>query len=346
MTLWSPRRSAQHSCEAGSQEHLPCNDVTTNNVEFVRFEVPKDTHDRMVSVPPTEYGLPAKSGNAMRVEVRHGDWGWNKEYVDSQGNKGKLIEGGWRAEAQWRTEQESGEIIRYQWSTMLHPDYPLNPKVNDPTREDHGEEIWQVIFQWHQGGTDRGVSPPVEFVISGDRIWLSLNKALPEDCPAGEQFGRWPVCGLARGSWHDFEAEIRWHRTEGTIKLKHNGCPVLFDGDEQLTGLSTLFEPQKYLVHFVDGKCVQQTDEQGNPIPNDKPASVYLKAGLYREPVTTSPEGPFVLYHDEFDRCVLQPARRLPGLPSLVAGPRRGFPPAPPGEMLERVRRRVRGERS
>lgn len=105
--------------------------------------------------------------------------------------------------------------------------------------------------------------------------------------------------GLDRGAWHDFAAEIKWHRSDGTIKFWHNGTPITFnpvpspanDGapypsqaTDTLTQLETLFPPK-------DGS-------QRSP-------SVYLKAGLYRRPAATTPGHSFVLYHDEISRSEL-----------------------------------------
>jgi hypothetical protein len=52
-------------------------------------------------------------------------------------------------------------------------------------------------------------------------------------------------------------------------------------GAQLLTGLATLFE--------------HQSGKPGQP-------QTYLKAGLYRKPAATNPDGPYVLFHDEFSR--------------------------------------------
>jgi hypothetical protein len=72
--------------------YAPCNDVTTPGTEFVGIHVPKGTTDRLQGVPVQ----PAKNGNAMRVEVRHGDIAWNPH---ANNGNGAPIPGGWRAEA-------------------------------------------------------------------------------------------------------------------------------------------------------------------------------------------------------------------------------------------------------
>jgi hypothetical protein len=252
--------------------------------------VPKGTTDRLQGVPVQ----PAKNGNAMRVEVRHGDIAWNPH---ANNGNGAPIPGGWRAEALGPTEPEGARPLRYQWSTMLDPGYVSNPRVDDPTDPNNGKPIWQVIFQWHQGDTDRGSSPPVAFTILRDNILLDVHRHDPANEARSIQVGQWAVANLERGLWHDFTAEIRWHPTDGSIKVWHNGQPVTFapqvppndPGQPQyppqptdtLTGLGTLFPPQT---------------------GSSKPSSAYMKAGLYRKGVNTTPAGPFILYHDELFR--------------------------------------------
>lgn len=264
--------------------YAPCNDVTTPGKEFVWAQVPKGTVDRLTSSPVQ----PAKDGNAMRVEVRPGDMAWNP-YAN------KEIPGGWRAEAVGPTEFQDVRPWRYLWSTRLDPTYVNDPRINDPNDPNNGKPIWQVVFQWHQGETDRGSSPPIEFIIVGNTIMLSVNRHNPADELASVQVGQWPVANLDRGAWHDFQAEIRWHQTDGYIKVWHDGAPVTFSPQVQpgnqppypsqptttLTGLGTLF-PAK-------------TGSALSP-------STYLKVGLYRKAVATNPPGPFILYHDEISR--------------------------------------------
>jgi hypothetical protein len=270
--------------------YAPCSDVTTKNVEFVRFEVPKGTADRLVSDPVQ----PAKLGNAMRVEVRPGDWAWNP---DANNGAGAQIPGGWRAEAQGPSEFQTAMPVHYEWSTMLDPGYANDPRIDDPNDPNLGKPIWQVIFQWHQGETDQGSVPPVAFIIVGDSILLDLHRHDPGDPAASIQVGQWSIASLDRGIWHDFAADIRWHQTEGSVRVWHNGIPVTFSPQvppdaptepkypnqptETLAGLETLFPPQS----VASG-----------------PAHVYMKLGLYRKAVTTTPAGPFVLYHDEISR--------------------------------------------
>jgi hypothetical protein len=270
--------------------YAPCNDVTHKGVEFVRFEVPQNTTDRLMSYPVQ----PAKSGNAMRVEVRPGDWGWNP---DANNGQGAVIPGGWRAEAQGPTELQADQAVGYSWSTMLDPTYVTDPRVNDAVDPNNGKSIWQVITQWHQSDSDRGSSPPVAFIIVGNNILLDVHRYDPANENYSIQVGQWPVATLNRGAWHDFEAEIRWHPTDGTIKITHNGSPVMFSPQvppdapneplyptqttENLTGLGTLFPPKTGSM---------------------APPSAYFKIGLYRKAVTTNPPGPFILYHDEISR--------------------------------------------
>jgi hypothetical protein len=172
----------------------------------------------------------------------------------------------------------------------------------------NGKRTWQVILQWHQGDTDKGGPPPIAFTIVGEHINLDLHRADPT--PGREQYsiqkGSWPVATLDRGQWHDFAAEILWSQGEGAIKVWHRlsaaggeFTPVTFDpqqppdepADPQrpdypaqptdvLTNLETLFPPQT----------------------NADPPTAYLKVGLYRAAEVTTPNGPYVLYHDEISR--------------------------------------------
>jgi hypothetical protein len=304
--------------------------VTTPGQEFVWAQVPKNTTDRLTSFPVQ----PAKNGNAMRVDVRHGDVAWNPY---ANGGNGAPIPSGWRAEVVGPTEYQGDRPLRYQWSTMFDPAYVTDPRIDDPDDPNNGKPIWQVIFQWHQGGSDRGSSPPVGFIIVGNNILLDLHRHDPANELRSLPVGEWPVATLDRGTWHDFSAEIRWHQTDGSIKVWHNGVPVTFspqvppdlpgqppyppETTDTLTGLETLFPPQT---------------------SSTKPSSAYMKAGLYRKGVNTTPAGPFILYHDEFYRYEqglvvmpipipaalrkLMPKIKLPKLPRPLPWP----PPWPP----------------
>ncbi|MEJ2865343.1 heparin lyase I family protein [Actinomycetospora flava] len=254
-----------------------CDDLV---VDFESVQVRKDTTDRLLSWPVR----PAKSGNALRAEVLQDDVAWNP---DANMGKGADIAGGWRAEAVGPTENQSNHSVRYEWSTLLDPSYAVDPRLADGTR------TWQVIFQWHQGDKDQGGSPPVAFIIAGDHIYLDVHTV---KSGASVQVGQWPLATLDRGTWHDFAAEIKWHRTDGTIKLWHNGQAVTFapvaspaspgtmfpsSATDTLANLTTLFPPKA---------------------GSSRPSSVYLKVGLYRRAANTTPSQTFVVYHDEICR--------------------------------------------
>src|SRR4051794_7905764 len=83
----------------------PCIDL---HDEFVSLEVPRGTTDR-VQVADVD---PAKSGSAMRVTVRDGDWAWNPY---ANGGAGAIIPGGWRAEAVGPFEEQSERPVQYRW---------------------------------------------------------------------------------------------------------------------------------------------------------------------------------------------------------------------------------------
>lgn len=270
--------------------YAPCNDITTPGKEFVWLQVRQGTSDRLQSVPVQ----PAKLGNAMRVEVRNGDFAWNPYANNGQGAQ---IGGGWRAEAVGPTEHETATAVIYNWSTMLTPTYVNDPRIDDATDPNNGKPTWQVIFQWHQGDSDQGGAPPIAFIIIGNNILLDLHRPDPANESNSLHVGQWPVATLDRGTWHDFAASIRWHTTDGSIKVWHNGQPVIFNpqvpaefpnqapypaqATDTLTGLGTLFPPKAN---------------------STSAASAYMKVGLYRKAVNTNPVGPFVLYHDEVER--------------------------------------------
>jgi hypothetical protein len=133
---------------------------------------------------------------------------------------------------------------------MLDPNYAADPRLAN------GSRTWQVIFQWHQGDNDQGGSPPVALIIVGDHIYLDVETVQGS---ASVQVGQWPLAALDCGTRHDFAAEIKWHPTDGTIKVWHNGRPITFDpvpsqatpgaslpsqATDTVTGLTTLFPPQ------------------------------------------------------------------------------------------------------
>jgi Polysaccharide lyase len=296
--------------------YAPCNDVTTPGKEFSSIQVRKGTSDRLISTSVQ----PPKLGNAMRVEVKSGDVAVNPY-------NGLDIASGWRAEAvgPFEDEDQGFRNIRYTWSTKLDPAYVADP------RDANGQRIWQVIFQWHQrdvivrtdGGRDGdcGGPPPIAFTIVGDYIMLDFHKHDPADDAKSIKVGEWPIAPLDRCNWHDFTAEIRWHRTQGSIKVWHNGSRVTFNPygptayppqpTITLTGLETLFPPLS---------------------TSTKPPTAYMKVGLYRKGVDSNPPGPFILYHDEVTRwerwAILLPILKLTGaLMSRIRLPK--FPPFP-----------------
>jgi hypothetical protein len=222
--------------------------------EWNSIQVPAGTTDRLTIVPAPL----GKSPHALRAEVRDGDVAVN--------SAGQPIAGGWRAEGVGPVESQSSQTVRYTWSTMLDSAYPVDPVGTD------GKPIWQVITQWHQGDNDQGASPPVAFIIVGEQIRLHLNRA------DGTEVGQYAVAPLDRGTWHDFQMDVRWALTGGSIKVWHNGTPVL-----DLPSVPTLFPQQQ------------------NP---SLPGTAYFKMGLYRKAVTTPTTGRFVVYHDEVRRSV------------------------------------------
>jgi Polysaccharide lyase len=268
---------------------VTCADLSTPGPEFRWIQVPQGTVDRLTRSPVQ----PARNGNAMRVNVLDGDFAWNPCANQGQGGQ---ISGGWRAEAVGPIEHETSGPIRYRWSTMLDPNYVLDPRVDDSTHKNHGKPTWQVIFQWHQGDDDKGGAPPVAFIIVGDNILLDLHKPDPKNDANSLHVGQWPVANLSRGTWHDFTVEIRWHQTDGLIKVAHNGQQVVFNPQ-----VPAEFPNQPPYP-------AQATDTLRNVptlFPSNNAASVpsvYMKVGLYRQAVNTQPAGPFTLYHDEISR--------------------------------------------
>jgi hypothetical protein len=285
--------------------HAPCNDPRT---EFRSVEIVANSTDRLASAAVQ----PAKNGNAMRIEVRDGDFASNPA--------GGLIQGGWRAEAIGPEEQESTAPVHYMWSTMLPQDYPQDPE------DAAGKAIWQVVFQWHQAYENAGVEPPVAFIIVHDEIRLDLHRCQPGDDPAKSvPVGQWPVATLDRGTWHDFQAEILWHPSNGSIRVWRNGVPVTFQprvhpdlpattapfpatATTTISGIGTLYQPKP---------------------GSQQPSSTYMKVGLYRKAAATTPPGPYVLFHDEVWRWVPNP--RYQSLVSLIRRIRvpRWFPKVP-----------------
>jgi hypothetical protein len=235
----------------------------------------------------------------MRAEHRDNETGIRDD--------GHEVDKGWRSEAVGVYESAGQIPIRYEWSTMLDPSYPRDPHVvvggGAP-----GPPAWQVITQWHQGDHDRGGSPPIAITIVGDEIMLDLHRHDPAAAAASIQRGQWKLANVDRGNWHQFTAEIVWDIGHGSIRLWHNGVPVVFSpqyppsspgepqfpqqATELLTGLETLFPAQQ---------------AGGSP-------EAYLKAGIYRKAAPTDPPGPYVVHHDEFARY--EPViRTLPPLP-------------------------------
>jgi hypothetical protein len=206
--------------------------------EWSSVQVPAGTTDRL-SIVPAPLG---NSPHALRADVRNGDVAVNPA--------GQPIAGGWRAEGVGPTEQsQPSRTVRYTWSTMLDPAYPVNPVGSD------GKAIWQVITQWHQGDNDQGASPPVAFIIENDQIKLHLTR------PDGTDAAKYVVAPqLTRGAWHRFQMDVRWGLS-GSIAVWHNGDPVV-----PPTPAQTLF-PQ---------------------LNSSQPGTAIFKMGLYRKaaPVT------------------------------------------------------------
>jgi hypothetical protein len=170
---------------------------------------------------------------------------------------------------------------------MLDPSYAADPRLKN------GSQTWQAIFQWHQGDNDRGGSPPVAFILVGDYIYLDVETV---KSGASVQVGQWPLATLNRGAWHDFAAEIKWHRTDGTIKVWHNGQPITFNPAPSQANPGTSFPPSATTT--LTGLTTLFPPKSGSTTPS----SVYLKAGLYRRAANTTPAQMFVLYHDELGR--------------------------------------------
>jgi hypothetical protein len=216
----------------------------------------------------------------MRVEVRDGDVAWNPH---ANGGAGGPIAGGWRAEVVGPEEVASSTWLRYQWWTLFDASYPVNPVVTAPGGE-QGKPIWQVVTQWHQGDNDTGSSPPVALIVVKDSVALHLNRH------DGSEVGVWPIAPLARGTWHRFRLDVRWHLTDGMIRMWHNGVRVQFPRGGQsttvLTGLETLFPAQPGSSHAP---------------------TTYLKMGLYRKAAPDNAPAPFIVYHDDATRYRYRP---------------------------------------
>ena len=191
-----------------------------------------------------------KSQFALQVRVEDND-----EPVVNQA--GHTITGGWRAEVVHKPDETEGTLAQYSWSTMFDHSYPSAAETSG---------IFQVVTQWHHCDGCQGASPPVEFIVREDRIWLHVNK--PE---GGGPVKRWDITPIQRGNWHDFRLLIKWthDKRQGLIELDHNGSPAVRD-----LGTQTLFP------HSSGGL-----------------GSVYLKLGLYRKAAVVGK--PFVLFHDE-----------------------------------------------
>jgi hypothetical protein len=235
----------------------PGNDIS----EWRSLQMPADPPARVrIASPPVP-----KNGTALRAEVRDGDVAVN--------SAGAPIAGGWRAEAVGPQEAASQQPVRYEWSTLLDTSYPVNPMGAD------GKPIWQVITQWHQGDADVGGSPPIALILVGDEIRLHLHKSDPANPNASVEVGQYPVAALSRGTWHDFQLEVRWALSGGYVKIWHNG-----QAKADVQNIQTLFPTRANAA------------EAG---------TAYLKMGLYRKASPVG-AGPFILYHDEVRRFQLQ----------------------------------------
>lgn len=141
---------------------------------------------------------PVRDGRfAARFLVRQGD-----DPIGASGNRSELVQLG---------QDEAGKELVYRWHTMWPSDYA-------------SEDTWQLFTQWHHTGSDG--SPPVEFFVWGEQIYLRVN---------GDDLWSTP---LVRGRWQEFVFRVKWARN-GWVELHHNGRLVL-----PKTSASTLYAGQ------------------------------------------------------------------------------------------------------
>ena len=103
------------------------------------------------------------------------------------------------------THEPEGSEYYYKWSTLFAPDFP---SVN----------TWQLFTQWHHEGPNG--SPPVEFYVRGERIYLRLQ--------GRDDMVVWNA-PLVRGQWLDFVFHVKWssNPSVGFVELYFNGQLVL-----------------------------------------------------------------------------------------------------------------------
>jgi hypothetical protein len=171
---------------------------------------------------------------------------------------------GWRAEVVKSDPPEiEGIEAEYTWSTWFDRNYPGTPRV------------WQVFTQWHQCGEceNSGGSPPIEFVIDGGSIQFHVRRT--DNSLAVDR----RVAALVRESWNHFRMRVKWSTSEqdGYVEVSHNGQVVI-----PRQAVATMYPAQN---------------------PTTAPASVYLKMGLYRQPVADMTD--WIVFHDEMKRTCL-----------------------------------------
>lgn len=140
--------------------------------------------DRLQVVPS-----PAAEGRyALKVTVAQGD-----NPIGASGNRNELVR---------LTYEPAGSEYFYRWNTMFSLDFPAPP-------------TWQLFAQWHHTGSSG--SPPVEFVVNGERMLLYCSSKPVWSAP------------LVRGVWQEFTFHARWasNADVGFVELYLNGRLVL-----------------------------------------------------------------------------------------------------------------------
>lgn len=135
---------------------------------------------------------PIRSGRyAARVLVKQGD-----DPINSSGNRNELVN------SQYQPE---GSESYYRWSTMFDQTFP-------------SAKTWQLFAQWHQI-EDSGGSPPIQFMVFGEEVQLTLSTSenLVWKAP------------LVRGVWHDFILHVKFSddAAVGFIEVWYDGNRVL-----------------------------------------------------------------------------------------------------------------------
>lgn len=133
---------------------------------------------------------PVREGRyAIRALVRRYD-----NPIQASGNRNELF---------YNSQEPMGSEFYYRWSTMFDDSFPSHPS-------------WAVFTQWHQSALCCG-SPPVEFYVRGEQIFLGIMDQPVWSAP------------LRRGVWHDFVFHVRWADTPsvGFIELYYDGELVI-----------------------------------------------------------------------------------------------------------------------